>query len=722
VSERAEGLPLAVEEVLAELLRLGGLRREGEGWVADADVVAAASAPSIEAMVAARIRDLMPSARAAAVAAALLDEVVTWQQIAPIAALDSDAAAAALRALTQAQVMESVGAGRCRYRHGLIREALLGAVPPSLVRESAERAARGLGDSREPESHAKAARLFALADVPREAARHFAEACRRWLELGALRSAEAAARDALLLGKAPVHLTADPNDLLSECLARMGRFGEALELLQSGTGADLLADVGAEAAVIVGERGLGSARVTAARLRAALCALEIDEQSAAAAWLDLIEQSEGISTEVMTLRARLAYNAGDRLGAARMAELAVELAEAGGTPEPLCAALHVTARVMRAGDPADAFPVLERLYELAVAEELAEWRERALLDLGLVDRTTTGHFDRLRHARDEAAARGALHTQAVAETNLWPLLLDLGGDIEEAQLACDHAVALATRYDLRIRGVSLGMQTILASLRGRPDLASEIAERIGADMVGRTTYEVFHALCTGEAAEALSVLRPYAEGLNASLDAHAAPARGLHALLSATEGLDADPAEQILATGIGTWLNRGLALLALAVVAGRNQERERADVLSRRAAADLETTPSIAAIAVLHVTPHALADGWGTPADWLRAAHTQFTHLGNIHMRYRCAAAMRAARIPVPRRGRGTADVPAHLRALNVTSREMDVLVLLAQKLTNSEIAEQLSLSPRTVESHVSRLLTKTGQSTRTQLARLLEH
>jgi DNA-binding NarL/FixJ family response regulator len=45
------------------------------------------------------------------------------------------------------------------------------------------------------------------------------------------------------------------------------------------------------------------------------------------------------------------------------------------------------------------------------------------------------------------------------------------------------------------------------------------------------------------------------------------------------------------------------------------------------------------------------------------------------------------------------------------------VLALLAEGLTNKEIAGRLYLSPRTVEKHVERILTKTGQANRTALA-----
>jgi DNA-binding NarL/FixJ family response regulator len=52
----------------------------------------------------------------------------------------------------------------------------------------------------------------------------------------------------------------------------------------------------------------------------------------------------------------------------------------------------------------------------------------------------------------------------------------------------------------------------------------------------------------------------------------------------------------------------------------------------------------------------------------------------------------------------------------DLTEREAELLALVAQGLTNAEIAEQLIISPLTVKSHVSRILTKMDARDRTQL------
>jgi DNA-binding CsgD family transcriptional regulator len=50
----------------------------------------------------------------------------------------------------------------------------------------------------------------------------------------------------------------------------------------------------------------------------------------------------------------------------------------------------------------------------------------------------------------------------------------------------------------------------------------------------------------------------------------------------------------------------------------------------------------------------------------------------------------------------------------------MDVLALLAEGLTNAEIAARLFLSPRTVDTHVAGLLAKTGARGRGELRAFL--
>ena len=62
----------------------------------------------------------------------------------------------------------------------------------------------------------------------------------------------------------------------------------------------------------------------------------------------------------------------------------------------------------------------------------------------------------------------------------------------------------------------------------------------------------------------------------------------------------------------------------------------------------------------------------------------------------------------------GTASSPA---AKNLTKREREILSLVAEGMSNREIADKLVLSPETVKSHVAAILEKLNVSDRTQAA-----
>jgi DNA-binding CsgD family transcriptional regulator len=69
------------------------------------------------------------------------------------------------------------------------------------------------------------------------------------------------------------------------------------------------------------------------------------------------------------------------------------------------------------------------------------------------------------------------------------------------------------------------------------------------------------------------------------------------------------------------------------------------------------------------------------------------------------------------------ASTPALRQAaerLPLTDREAEVVMLIGEGLSNRAVAERLTLSVRTVESHIYRAMSKTGTTTRDELAALL--
>ena len=92
----------------------------------------------------------------------------------------------------------------------------------------------------------------------------------------------------------------------------------------------------------------------------------------------------------------------------------------------------------------------------------------------------------------------------------------------------------------------------------------------------------------------------------------------------------------------------------------------------------------------------ARADGWGAPQQWLEAAAGTFARHGIEPLALRCRRLL-------------AGPPPSRWSRLGVTDREADVLRLVAEGISNKEIASRLHLSPRTVEKHIENLLRKTG-------------
>ncbi len=66
---------------------------------------------------------------------------------------------------------------------------------------------------------------------------------------------------------------------------------------------------------------------------------------------------------------------------------------------------------------------------------------------------------------------------------------------------------------------------------------------------------------------------------------------------------------------------------------------------------------------------------------------------------------------------RAPADQPADQPGGALTPREREVALLLAGGLTNRQIAGELTISERTVTTHVDRILRKLGAASRSQVA-----
>jgi DNA-binding NarL/FixJ family response regulator len=103
-----------------------------------------------------------------------------------------------------------------------------------------------------------------------------------------------------------------------------------------------------------------------------------------------------------------------------------------------------------------------------------------------------------------------------------------------------------------------------------------------------------------------------------------------------------------------------------------------------------------------------LAEGWLREADAFCGA------AGERALQRRVRSTLASIGLKVPKGS--TSAVPPHLARLGITARETEILRLVNAGLSNADISHRLFISTRTVESHVSCMLQKTGQSAREQL------
>ena len=104
--------------------------------------------------------------------------------------------------------------------------------------------------------------------------------------------------------------------------------------------------------------------------------------------------------------------------------------------------------------------------------------------------------------------------------------------------------------------------------------------------------------------------------------------------------------------------------------------------------------------------------GSADPAD-VQRAHQELTRLGATAVAHKVAVRLRELGSPVPRGPRPT----TRSNPRGLTEREWEIAGLLAQGLSNAEIADRLVVSPKTVGHHVSAVLAKLSVRRRAEVA-----
>ncbi len=708
VGSRADGVPLFVEELLTGLTTTGALFRDDSGgWVARSRLTPRVPLTFGET-VTQRLAALPGDARRVVEAASVVGRRFDWALLTTVTGLAEDELLAALRSAIDAELVVGEPDG-FRFRHALTRDAVLAELLPPQRARLASRAADALeaADPGLPDGRCElAAELREHAGQADRAAELLHIAGRRALTGGALTTAERTLSRAHELAGGERRVALDES--LVEVLALTGRTDEAF-----AAGARVLA-------------GLPGDLDRAARthLRLARAAVTAGRWRLADTHLDAAAKA-GADPAVDALRAQVAIGEGRVADAVALGHRAVATAEQAGEYEAACEALEVLGRAARLRDLAEAEAAFERAHRIADAHGLAVWRIRALHELGTIDLHDCRGGDRLVAARQAALAAGALATAAVVDLQLSGVYW---GRYElDAQLAViTRCVEAARRLRLPILPMAL---LYLAGAHGEFDRLAEMEAGIAAAHAAAPDDPEVEAaewghirwaywLARAEDARALDAL-DRAMTIYRGHPELPFPFRGMWALLDTVRG-DGAAARAEVRDGpqLTTRCNWVLLRYADAVALGRSGRAAEA-VEAFTVAAAAGPTPGVREHQhVLRlVSGAALHDGWGEPLTWLRQALDWF----GAHDQQRAAAAcrrlLRQAGVVVPRRGRGDASVPDELRSRGVTSREMDVLVLVAEGMSNPEIAAALVLSPRTVEKHVASLLSRTGARSRTQLA-----
>lgn len=721
-TKRSDGVPFLVEELLSVAVTSGALVDVAGSW---------SLSPAIDPVVPLTFADTVrrrlaligSGSRAVVLAAAVLGRSFDWRMLPEITGLDREAVVEALHAAVDAQLLAvDPDDGSFRFRHALSRDAVLAELLPPEITELSSRALSAL-EADQPglpgEACERAAELARQAGDRRRAAELLLEVGQRALAAGALSTSEATLDSAR--GLAP-DTTPDLAVAIESCLAEVlslaGKFDRAVEVCDS-----LLRRLGGEAqyAAHRGEAHLRLARAasSAARFDDAQLALDQARAEADAAGDD------ALLARVDALAAHVAIGRDRTDDAASLAKRALDGAVALQLDAVACEALEVLGRCARPRDLAAAEHAFSRAHAIADERGLAVWRARALHELGTIDLLAGRGTGRLEAARDAAFDSGTFATAAVIDVQI-AAALSIGDDPEQAITVARRAAELAERFRLDDTLATAFVFEALAQARlGRPD----DVDRCEQAAYAATPDSINVAMIVGLARGVLALIQENRAEATHHLDRAAAiqarsvgdrasgPIIGIWALL-AVVGNHPD-AEQFARPGEEPVHYLGLAYLryARAALAARTGDHAIAEEHVREADRLLH-----GATWFRHYGRRLVAEGapsdWQPAAGWLREALAFFDDHGNDRTASACRSLLRRAGVAVPRR-RGAGNVPVELRAAGVTGRELEVLQLLAEGLTNQEIAARLYLSPRTVERHIANLTVKTGVERRAQLVAL---
>ncbi len=699
----AEGLPLLVEDLLATG-NLGGI------------------APRFADTVRTRLARLEDRQRTVAGAAAVLGRRFDWRLLDRVAGVQGAEVAGALHRCAALQLIVAEGSGFA-FRHALTRDVILAELAgPERCRLSLA-AAEALGASAGPnDDHVLlTGRLLGDGGEPLRAAEVLLQAGCRAFGAGSLSSAELFLREAGRAAAGNEDLSTEIAGQLAQVLLHAGQLSEATQ-------------IASRTVAVTDGRDLAAA--TAMRLVLARTAVMTAAWDDARIQLAAVRRSrpadQHAHAEAAVIEAQVALGdgrPGSRARAEYLAAAAAGIAGDAGRPDLACEALEVLGSCARLHDLDAAAAAFGRALSLAAEADLRVHRLRILNELGTVEMLRDAHGERLEQARAEASRAGAVGLAVGIGANI-AALMAMTARFTDAMQVAGEVEGTARRLGLiPLQAAALLMQGFAMAHQGRTRegehylAAAEAAApddpdlRAGAWAIGRGIGALL-------AEDRAGARQAFARARAEAPDQHARilnPYEGPELLLRALAA-EAGPAEIEAAAADVVRAARWPELwfgAAQAVARGADGDAAGACAALSTALEAGDRYPVFSALTMRLVAEAAIRDGWGTPGMLLSTADSTFTRLRLGRASAACRALLKTTGHAAPRRRATDAGLPASLIAAGVTAREAEILDLLADRLSNREIAELLFLSPRTVEKHVAALLAKLGGEDRGGLARL---
>ncbi len=648
----------------------------------------------------ARLETLPATSRQALLLAAAEPDPVAVRGAAEVLGLDDEALGAA-----EAAGLVRVAPDGVAFRHPLVRSLAYASADPADQR-AAHRALAGALTG-EADRDRRAWHLAAAAIEPDE---ELAALLEETADRATARGGHAAAARAL------------------ERAARLSREGDAVSrrLSRAARATFWAGDV--DHAVALAEEALAATEDPLLRADALLEHASIhpmrgtgyDEESLLALIGELEQIDPDRATRLLMAPVALRLEAFDVEGALELAPQLEEVARRAGAWWGPRGLLDVAGAHLMAGDPARSAEILDELADddaalAAFAGDLI-WAERYEQVRRALETT-------LREGRSSGNRIRVIWNQAC----LAQLELRLGR-LSQARLAAAEAIAVGEAHGVD-RWVCIAQSALAGVLAWEGDAAA--CRRVATEALGTATRarSVADELSTrsalgllalglGRADEAVDELLPAARRWHESTFAEPSGVAFVPDLIEAQVQCGRPDEAQIWLGHFGavaTQSNRRWALAAVARCEGLLAEPGHCDEPFERSLSLLESSPLALERARTHLVYGERLRRAGRRRDarsHLRVAHDAFSYVAAEPWARRAASELRAT-------GESVGPRTPHRKA-QLTPQELQIAQLVADGRTNKEIAAQLYLSPKTIESHLAKTYRKLDIHSRAELARIV--